>query len=453
MAFDVYTDDGVLHRNVPSIEMPANAGKTAYKKFVAENDIPSAPGEVETEEKTVTPTESVQTVNPSTGKLLSKVTVQRIPTQYVVPSGTKEITSNGSNIDISQYKYVHVNVQAAGAPTLSATYNGSAVVIGTDIDTLHSSIMVTVAFSNGDEIALGDDEYNLTGSIAVEGGNVLTVSFGGMMAQFTVQGFVPAPVLDHLTASYTGGTVPAGTTLAQLTGITVKAVYDDDSEVELTASQYQLSGTLTAGQTNTVTVTGLGDYAGKTATFSVTVEQEASGILMLNGFQTSTSKQGDKMYIVLEGGQQLPSTINKVTMKVVHKTSTPYVNNVAIHYARLLRSPTDGKLYPYYIEDYDPDDGTTSVVAMPANPEVVADQRASHAGETIPDALEWGADLTGNPIMVHYLYSVRRSGSGVWSTTSANYFAGQQDNPATYKVSYDVTFYADADAEEVHLHD
>ena len=204
MAFDVYTDDGVLHRNVPAIEMPANAGKTAYKKFVAENDIPSVPGEVETEEKTVTPTESVQTVNPSTGKLLSKVTVQRIPTQYVIPSGTKEITSNGSNIDVSQYKYVHVNVQATGAPTMVAEYTGSPVEIGTDVSTLSEFVNVYITFSDGTEISLGDDDigpFDISGEIAVAGSNQLTVSFGGMTAPITIEGIGQTPV--YAKGSYT----------------------------------------------------------------------------------------------------------------------------------------------------------------------------------------------------------------------------------------------------------
>lgn len=75
--------------------------------------------------------------------------------------------------------------------------------------------------------------------------------------------------LTSISASYTGGIVPAGTTLSQLSGITVTATYSDGSTGTVTG--YTLSGTLTAGQTNTVTVT----YQGKTATFEVTVEAES----------------------------------------------------------------------------------------------------------------------------------------------------------------------------------
>ena len=74
--------------------------------------------------------------------------------------------------------------------------------------------------------------------------------------------------LTGITAAYIGGTVAAGTTLDQLTGITVTAAYSDGTTKAVT--DYTLSGTLTAGQDNTVTVT----YQGKTATFTVTVEAE-----------------------------------------------------------------------------------------------------------------------------------------------------------------------------------
>ena len=86
----------------------------------------------------------------------------------------------------------------------------------------------------------------------------------------TVEAVYTLITLTGITAAYSGGTVAAGTTLDQLTGITVTATYSDGSTATLAAGDYTLSGTLTAGQDNTVTVT----YQGKTATFTVTVEAE-----------------------------------------------------------------------------------------------------------------------------------------------------------------------------------
>lgn len=78
--------------------------------------------------------------------------------------------------------------------------------------------------------------------------------------------------LTGISVIYSGGNVPAGTTLDQLTGITVTATYSDGTTD--TVTDYTLSGTLTAGQDNTITVI----YQEKTATFTVTVEAESAEV-------------------------------------------------------------------------------------------------------------------------------------------------------------------------------
>lgn len=84
-------------------------------------------------------------------------------------------------------------------------------------------------------------------------------------------------VLSGLTVSYDNTTaVAAGTTLSALDEV-VRAVYSDGTKtgVLTKGTDYELSGTLTAGQTNTITVVGKGTYAGLTSvTFRVTVAAE-----------------------------------------------------------------------------------------------------------------------------------------------------------------------------------
>ena len=69
--------------------------------------------------------------------------------------------------------------------------------------------------------------------------------------------------LTHISAVYTGGSVPEGTAVTDLTGITVTGHYSNGASV--TISAYTLTGVIAAGE-NTVTVT-VGDLS---ATFTVT---------------------------------------------------------------------------------------------------------------------------------------------------------------------------------------
>ncbi len=87
------------------------------------------------QDKTVTPTKQQQTVHADQGyDGLDDVTVNAIPSQYIVPSGTKSITSNGQGIDVKEYEYANVAVPAP-APTLqtkSVTPTESAQVVTAD---------------------------------------------------------------------------------------------------------------------------------------------------------------------------------------------------------------------------------------------------------------------------------------------------------------------------------
>lgn len=69
------------------------------------------------QKKTVTPTTSRQVITADTAQgyeALSQVTVEPIPSQYIVPTGNKAITENGNNIDVAAYSTVSVNVPTGG---------------------------------------------------------------------------------------------------------------------------------------------------------------------------------------------------------------------------------------------------------------------------------------------------------------------------------------------------
>lgn len=75
--------------------------------------------------KTVTPSESQQTISPDIGyDGLSSVTVDAIPDTYVHPSGTLSITANGTH-DVTNYASAEVNVPVDGIDTSDATATAS----------------------------------------------------------------------------------------------------------------------------------------------------------------------------------------------------------------------------------------------------------------------------------------------------------------------------------------
>lgn len=91
---------------------------TEFKNYTAETgtawsqvfvDIPL-------ENKTgIVPSKEVQTITPSENyKALRSVQVGKIPDEYIVPTGTKPITENGTGIDVSQYATVDVSVDVPG---------------------------------------------------------------------------------------------------------------------------------------------------------------------------------------------------------------------------------------------------------------------------------------------------------------------------------------------------
>lgn len=63
------------------------------------------------QEKTATPNILAQEVIPDAGyDGLSKVIVEAIPNNFIQPTGTKDITANGNNIDVKRFAAVNVNV-------------------------------------------------------------------------------------------------------------------------------------------------------------------------------------------------------------------------------------------------------------------------------------------------------------------------------------------------------
>ena len=144
--------------------------------------------------------------------------------------------------------------------SISATYTGGAVEAGTPVDDL-TGVTVTAHYSDEtSEVVTG---YTISGTIGI-GTNTLTITYQDKTTTIEVVGTEPVLEVKSIYAVYTGGAATVGTSFSALTGITVTAIYEDDSELEV--NDYGISaGTIAVGN-NTVTLS----YSQKTTTIIVT---------------------------------------------------------------------------------------------------------------------------------------------------------------------------------------
>ena len=196
--------DGYIGVGIP-VSTPGMMTNGVGEGIAAASVLPTEAG------KTVTPTTSTQVAVNANKWTIGQIKVGAIPSEYIIPSGTKSISANGTNIDVKAYEKVDVAVPGpSGTKLISVSSNGTMA----DVDvTNYAAARITANVPNS--YAAGDE------------GKV--VSNGALVAQtsdtVTTNGVVDTTLINSLTVNVSGG---GGTDLKGIVEGTLTSLSNND---------------------------------------------------------------------------------------------------------------------------------------------------------------------------------------------------------------------------------
>jgi hypothetical protein len=177
--------------------------------------------------------------------------------------------------------------------SVSASYTGGQVPVGSTVSSLLSNLTVTAWYNNGTNKMIKD--YTIvegTDTTIVEGVNTFTVSYQGKTATFTVSGEILS--IDTLAVVYDGGNQVYGAiTVDDLRQYINVTVYYTNGTKDENITDYEILGELVKGL-NTLTVS----YGDKTTNFEVYLEVKSftitinpvpyeGSVIKINGVETN----------------------------------------------------------------------------------------------------------------------------------------------------------------------
>ena len=308
--------------------------------------------EIRLQSKTATPTTSTQSITPDTNYHgLSSVTVNPIPSEYIVPSGTKTITQNGTE-DVSQYANVTVNVSSSEptlqTKTITPTKSTQTVTPESGYDGL-SSVTVNpipneyiIPNLRTESVTPTESSQTITPGTGYDGLSEVTV---GAISSTYVGSEIDRRTSSDLTASGATVTVPSGyyssqasKSVATATQATPSISVNSSGLITATSTQsagYVSSGTKSATEQLTT-------QAAKTVTPTKSSQQAVASGVYTTGAVT----------VAAIPSEYITTTDATATAADINSGETAYVNGVKVTGTQVIQT--------YYTGTTDPSSSTGS---------------------------------------------------------------------------------------------
>lgn len=196
------------------------------------------------EQKSVTPTKSQQVITPTTGKVLSQVTVAAIPDEYIT---TTDATATAEKILIGETAYVD------GAKVTGTMPNNGAVT--KTLDTTTTSQAIAAGYHNGDgAVSISLETKSAT---PTKNAQTITPSSGKVLSQVSVAA-IPAAYQDVTAVTAAAGDVLDGKKIVSATGEVLTGSIPVNGAISgsidgLTTTSYAVPAGYTTGGTVSLT--------------------------------------------------------------------------------------------------------------------------------------------------------------------------------------------------------